>query len=58
MRVLLLVPGVVLVLAGIALSAQFTLSGPEIPTDPLGWVGWTLILVGLAEMKVVDALTE
>lgn len=55
---LLLLPGAVLTLVGIALSAQFTFTGPTLPTTPLGWVGWVLVVAGLLEMKLVAGLVE
>jgi hypothetical protein len=57
-KLLLVLPGALLVVVGIALSAQFTFVGPTFPDDPLGFVGWGLLLVGLAEMKLVDAIVD
>jgi hypothetical protein len=52
MRVLLLLPGALLALVGVALTATFSGVGPEIPQSPAGVLGWALLLLGLAAMKV------
>lgn len=51
MRLLLMVPGALLALTGVALSATFSFIGPEIPQSPLGFVGWALLLLGSAAVK-------
>jgi len=58
MRVTLFVSGFLLALAGIALTATFSFTGPEVPQDPLGFVGWGLLLLGLAAMKVGTGLDQ
>lgn len=58
MERLLLAPGALAALLGVALSAQFTLASPESPTTPIGFVGWALLMGGLLEMKLVLAVLE
>jgi hypothetical protein len=52
MRLLLLLPGAVLALVGLALTATFSFIGPEFPQSLQGVLGWALLLLGLAAMKV------
>lgn len=58
MRLLLMVPGTLLGVTGVALTATVSFTGPEIPQSPLGFVGWALLLVGLVAMKVGAKLDE
>lgn len=56
MKLLLLVPGALMVVVGIVLAGQFDLVGPQFPEGPVGVIGWGLILCGLLEMRLVDAV--
>lgn len=58
MQLRFLLPGALLALLGVALSATFSLGGPTIPRSPLGVVGWALLLVGLVAMKVGAELAD
>jgi hypothetical protein len=58
MRLLFLLPGALLALAGVALTATFSFTGPEIPQTLQGFVGWALVLLGLAAMKVGARVSE
>jgi hypothetical protein len=51
----LLIPGVVLSLAGVALTAEFDLIGPQLPDGPVEWAGWVALLLGLLLMKLAAA---
>ncbi|WP_161625183.1 hypothetical protein [Halosimplex carlsbadense] len=48
----LMIPGVALALAGVALTAEFDLTGPQFPDNPVEWLGWTAVLLGLFLMKL------
>lgn len=58
MRRLLQVSGGLLALTGVALSATFNFTGPEIPQSPQGFVGWVLLLIGLPAAKTGAKLGE
>lgn len=47
----LLVPGLVLSLGGVLLSATFTFAGPRFPDGPVGVFGWVVALAGFALLR-------
>ncbi|WP_436932110.1 hypothetical protein [Halosimplex halobium] len=55
MRLGLLIPGAALSLAGVALTAEFDLIGPQFPDAPVEWVGWIVLLLGLFLMRLAAA---
>jgi hypothetical protein len=52
----LLLPGALLGLVGVVLSADFRFAGPTFPDGPVDVLGWLLLLGGLAWMAAVDRL--
>jgi hypothetical protein len=50
-----MIPGAVLSLAGVALTAEFDLIGPQFPDGPVEWIGWIALLLGLFLMKLAAA---
>lgn len=49
-----LIAGTFLSLSGMGIffaSAGFSVSGPRLPTSPIGYVAWILVLAGLGLLK-------
>jgi|GEM_PF-2601044 len=58
MRLLLLLPGALLALVGLALTATFSFIGPELPQSLQGVLGWALLLLGLVAVNRLGSSPE
>jgi|GEM_PF-2915152 len=52
MELKLTIPGVALALIGIALTADFDLSGSHFPDNPIEMGGWAALLLGFFLLKL------